>query len=628
MKSLRSFHLILAVALFALTSFALVRFESPAVLPVDETLAEAAQEPAPSRLSIIVPDRDSVTVSMGRHRIAANTEPGSRAFLNDDEVTVYPNGAFAGLVEVPTGHSTSEIRVILPEKDTLKKHLHFYRPEPVETLPRSPLAISRRMMLPDRTLSLDEGDELEIRFKGSPGARAFFSIEGVVEDEPMQELPPFRTGGIEGVYSGHYVVRDGDEARNVPVTFTLMDENHQITAQTGTTLSLIPGDYPKVAKIIGRRPYLNLEPTTDRLGGNPAGYLDKGVHLEITGRFDRFYRIRLSDERDAYIPRFFVEMLPDNTPPPRAESGTVSVIPGSGYDVVSVSLSQRLPYISTMTTTPNTIELDIFGADPGNGGIIHRPEAIGIRRVEREHVSNGHLRLVIHLEHDQHWGYHAGYGVGNSLHVRVSRPPRITSGTEPLNGVRIAVDAGHGGNNTGALGSSGAGEKDIVLDIANRVRSRLEEKGAGVYMTRDSDINISLTDRSEAIIDAGAHIMVSIHANSIGYATDPMAIHGTSIYYRHNGFRPLARIMHRHMLQLPLRDFGLFDNFHFTLNRLTEMPNVLIETAFISNPEDEIKLLDPDFREEIASRIVNALEEYIEEYADRTDPVKPDESPM
>lgn len=614
MSSVRSHYNILAVLLFALFSYALIYIHSPESLPGDSTEADAVNDA--SRLNVIVPASDTVTVEMGRHRVAANTLPGARAFLNDEEVHVYPNGAFAGLLDVSAGQSTSEIRVILPNGDTLRKTVAFHRPEPAETIPEEPLVISRDMMKPSQILELDEGDELEVRFKGSTGGQAYFNIEGVVEQKPMQELPRSQTGGIGGIYSGRYVVNAGDDVHNVAVEFTLENGQEQVTAETGAIVSLTSGAFPKVAETQGRRLYLNLEPETDRLGGNALEYLEEGIRLEVTGRRGRFYRVRLSERMDAYLSRYFAEILPGDIPRPRSQTGSISVNAFPDYDAVAVSLGTRLPYSTTMKTDPNLIEVDIFGAGAPDGTVFHDTLARGIRNVETEQVDEHHLRLRIHLDHDLHWGYHAEYGVGSSLLIKVRRPPRLTSLEHVLKNLVIAVDVGHGGSNTGGRGATGTNEKDIVLDIAERVRKQLEAEEARVIMTREGDRDVSMADRAEKIIASGAHVLVSIHANSISYATNPLAIHGTSNYYHHDGFRPFARTMHRHMLELPLQDFGLFGNFNFSLNALTELPNVLVETAFISHPEDEIKLLDPDFREQIAGQIIGALCEYFRKHGD------------
>ena len=73
--------------------------------------------------------------------------------------------------------------------------------------------------------------------------------------------------------------------------------------------------------------------------------------------------------------------------------------------------------------------------------------------------------------------------------------------------------------------------------------------------------------------------------------------------------------MYNKMRELGLDDYGLTGSFNFSLNAPTDFPNVLVETAFLSNPEEEIFLLDPYYQRRMAQQIVEGLEEYYSQYA-------------
>ena len=126
-----------------------------------------------------------------------------------------------------------------------------------------------------------------------------------------------------------------------------------------------------------------------------------------------------------------------------------------------------------------------------------------------------------------------------------------------------------------------------------------------------------MMDRTDKILNSGAQLFVSIHANSTSNSADPELSKGTSAYYRHIGFQSLANILYGKMLELGLDQFGVVGSFNFTLNAPTQPPNVLVETAFMSNPEDEMLLLDDNFRTRIAAQIAKGLEEFVVTYAER-----------
>jgi N-acetylmuramoyl-L-alanine amidase len=137
-------------------------------------------------------------------------------------------------------------------------------------------------------------------------------------------------------------------------------------------------------------------------------------------------------------------------------------------------------------------------------------------------------------------------------------------------------------------------------------------------MTRTDDTNVGMPDRTDVILQSGAHVLISIHGNAGGGTSDAEAVRGTSTYSRHLGYQPLANIMYDKMLELGLGQFGIVSSFNFSLNAPTQLPNVLVETAFLSNPEDEMKLLDDEFRRAIAGKVVAGLEQFVRTYANRS----------
>jgi N-acetylmuramoyl-L-alanine amidase len=206
------------------------------------------------------------------------------------------------------------------------------------------------------------------------------------------------------------------------------------------------------------------------------------------------------------------------------------------------------------------------------------------------------------------------------LRVRVRKPPKIADRTAPLKDLIIAVDAGHGGEASGAVGATGLQEKEVNLAIAFKLDTLLRVKGARVVLTRRDDSNISMPARTDTILNAGSQILVSIHCNAGGAMSNAEVVRGTSTYYRHLGYQSLADIMYTKMLELGLNQFGMVGSFNFSLNAPTQLPNVLVETAFLSNPEDEMKLMDDGFRRAIAEKVVAALEEFVRMYAGKVPP--------
>jgi N-acetylmuramoyl-L-alanine amidase len=530
---------------------------------------------------------------------------------------VYGSGAFVASVNLSVGSNPVSVVARAANGDSVVKNFIFVRPEPPKPLTHEPAVIDAQSIEPRQDLWLGKDDILEVKFRGSPGYKASFDIEDVESGIPMIELPATDSTTVSGIYIGRYKVKETDEAKNVPVRVRLKKSFWSSEkAFAGGKVSIVPQELPRVAVTTGRRPFLNAGLGEDRLGGAKLGYISTGVRVQIVGKAGRQYKVRLGDAMVGWLPEDFAQLLPVETPLPRSLVGSISTSGNENEDVVGVSLSQRLPYIADQIVDPPAIVVDIFGGTSNTNWITHHRSASGVKSVSWDQIGADHYRLTIALTNPQHWGYDVGYNdQGSSLRIRIRKPPRIADPANVLSGFTIAVDAGHGGDASGAVGPTGLEEKKVNLAIAMYLRSMLQERGVKVIMTRVDDTNVGMPERNETIISGGAQILVSIHCNAGGSGSSAETVKGTSTYYRHLGYQPLADIMYTKMLDLGLNQFGMVGSFNFSLNAPTQLPNVLVETAFMSNPEDEMKLLDDNFRKSVAEKVVAGLEEFVKLYA-------------
>lgn len=216
------------------------------------------------------------------------------------------------------------------------------------------------------------------------------------------------------------------------------------------------------------------------------------------------------------------------------------------------------------------------------------------------------MRVIIELKHQQHWGYSIFYTAKNRLIIRVKRPPEKLK----LKNLTIAIDAGHGGEETGAAGvTTNILEKDYTLLMAQELARELIKKKARVIMTRVQDTALSMYERITFLKQQRPDMLISVHLNSASRESAK----GTSTYYRYIGFRPLSQSILKRMLQLDLQEFGNVGSFNFSLNGPTDYPNCLVEVAFLSNKEDEKRILDPRFHKQVAKKIVAGIEDFLKE---------------
>ena len=194
--------------------------------------------------------------------------------------------------------------------------------------------------------------------------------------------------------------------------------------------------------------------------------------------------------------------------------------------------------------------------------------------------------------------------------LKVRKIPKLKS-EKPLKDIVIAIDAGHGGSEYGAIGCCGDKEKDINLAISKELQKELDKRGAKVVMTREDDINLSLIERIKTAKEKNAALLISIHANALPDGGNPATTRGTSVYYYHNQAKPLAEsILTSMTTQLGTQNDKVRQG-SLALVRPTSSVSVLIEVAYIINPDDYALLLDKNFQANCAKAIADGIENYI-----------------
>ena len=219
---------------------------------------------------------------------------------------------------------------------------------------------------------------------------------------------------------------------------------------------------------------------------------------------------------------------------------------------------------------------------------------------------------------------------------------------------RVVIDAGHGGEDTGAVSPYGLKEKHVVLDVAGKVKKMLESRGLEVVMTRSADVFIPLAERAKIANKQNADFFVSIHAN----ASLTRSLQGFEIYYlseatddaalaveraensvvrfeseRHESSKTLKTIYwdlresenRKESLRIAQQVMNAVagsvkvaaqrvKSANFYVLKWTECPAVLIETGYLTNKEDERRLRNPAYKQDLANAIVEGIWRYKSEY--------------
>ncbi|RHW37276.1 N-acetylmuramoyl-L-alanine amidase [Neobacillus notoginsengisoli] len=180
-----------------------------------------------------------------------------------------------------------------------------------------------------------------------------------------------------------------------------------------------------------------------------------------------------------------------------------------------------------------------------------------------------------------------------------------------LAGKRIILDPGHGGKDPGAIGPTGLREKVVVLDTALILKAELERAGAIVTMTRSTDVFLELAERTAISNSSDGDAFISLHTDAFNEKTNgTTSFYNTTVNFNGLASKELANAIQKNLIvSLGTYNRGVKEE-AFYVNRMNELPSILVEMAFISNPSEEALLKTTAFRQKAAIGIKNGLQEY------------------
>ena len=342
----------------------------------------------------------------------------------------------------------------------------------------------------------------------------------------------------------------------------------------------------------------------------------------------------------------------------KAEVKNINYWSSEGYTRVVVELSRSVEFISRRLSNPDRLYFDLKNTKITKEIKTKLSVGDGILKLVRAgQFDPGTVRIVLDLETMEDFSaYILDDPTKLVIDVNAKKKKQAVASRKIL-----VLDPGHGGHDPGAIGPGGLQEKDVVLDVALRVKEILsKEPGIEVILTRDKDVFIPLPERTLRALQANADLFVSIHAN----ASPNRAARGIETYLQNwtneeEAIRVAAREnylsvkrMKQQMAQYKNDDVGkmlsdLKRDFkrdesvalaHYVQNALLEdmvkvhkkvvnlgvkqamffvlmgasmPPSILAEISFISNPEEERFLSQESYRSTIAAAIASGIRTYL-----------------
>lgn len=530
--------------------------------------------------------------------------------INGIELKQYKTGIFFTTVKFNEGVNRVRATVITPDSLTASHEMEFFYEKRDLSRKALPLWIEERTVEPAADVELLQEDKVVISFRGSKGqdgtievtpgktevrcSRSDFSDYSLYRAElQLSKLQPGK------IYKLKLKLQAAPELNDRSILELPLKNTVRVTG---------PDDFPHL-KVKAENTRLVYNLGAPRLGGPIRSELGPGVVLKSNGKIGRNYRVRLSGTESGFISQDDVEVMPPETVSPSYYITSMSCGPGPGADIVSIPYTEPVPYEIVPEPDQNRIVITMFGVETANTWVSHRAGCKIIDKLTWEQTTPETYKIFVNLKSKDIWGYDLRRD-GSRLVMRVKYPPVYDLANEkPLTGLKIAVEAGHGGSGTGAIGLSGLVEKDINLDLSFMLGDLLKSMGAEVVQVRDTDRDMSLIEKRDKALNSGASMLISIHANAGG--TGYLSVGGTSTYWHNPFWAPLAETIYARLLETGLVEFGVVGSFNYTVTRMSQMPSVLVEQAFMTHAGDEEKLADPLFRKEMAQKICEGIMDYL-----------------
>ncbi|MDJ0508235.1 MAG: N-acetylmuramoyl-L-alanine amidase [Crocosphaera sp.] len=352
--------------------------------------------------------------------------------------------------------------------------------------------------------------------------------------------------------------------------------NNQTISQSGQgTINILNPNQLKVVEITANAGVARTGPSTNYSRLTP---LPKGTIASVIGQEGEWLHL----DYGAWIKENETKRLPNLS---SAKALIRSVKLEKNTEETKAIFPLTLPVPVTVHQDNNKFTLTLHNTTAQTDTIRLEYEPL-IKSFSWQQISPDKIEYYFELTSEQQWGYDLKYE-GTNLILTLRHPPEISSqSNQPLQGVKILLDPGHGGDELGARGPNGYPEKSVNLVISKLLKQELLQRGATVYMTRESDKDVSLRDRMKMIDTIKPAIALSIHYNALPDNGDAINTAGIGMFWYHPQAEQLSKFLHDYLVQKANRpSYGVFWN-NLALTRPHTSPSVLLELGFMINPTE------------------------------------------
>ncbi|MEA5513911.1 N-acetylmuramoyl-L-alanine amidase [Nodularia sp. UHCC 0506] len=381
--------------------------------------------------------------------------------------------------------------------------------------------------------------------------------------------------------------------------FQLTFKGETITQPGTGNIQILSPAKLQVAEVVADAGVARTGPSTDYSRLTP---LPQGTRASITGSEGEWLRL----DYGGWINSKETRVLPGAIPPR-------TVIRSVGYrrlpSVTEIVFPLQVPVPVSVQQNDDNFTLTLYNTTAQTDTIRLDDDPL-IYRLDWQQLIPGQAQYTFNLKKAQQWGYKLKYD-NTTLVLTLRHPPTMKGERrKPLSGIKILLDPGHGGKESGAVGPTGYPEKAVNLVVSKLFRDQLLKRGATVVMTRDTDIEVSLSDRMAMIDREAPAIALSIHYNALPDSGDAENTKGIGTFWYHPQAHSLAIFMQKYLVnKLNRPDYGVFWN-NLALTRPSAAPSVLLELGFMINPQEFEWLTNSSEQKKLAKVLAEGVVEW------------------
>ncbi|MBE9232098.1 N-acetylmuramoyl-L-alanine amidase [Cuspidothrix issatschenkoi LEGE 03284] len=376
--------------------------------------------------------------------------------------------------------------------------------------------------------------------------------------------------------------------------------NDQTITQTGLgKIAILSSAQLPVAEIASEMGVTRTGPSTDYSRLTP---LPKGTMATVTGKEGEWLRL----DYGAWI----------NSKETKIISGAVApqtVIRSVGYrqltNATEIRFPLEIPVPVSVEQGNNSFSVTLYNTIAQTDTIRLDDNPL-ISRLDWQQISPKQIKYTFNLKKPQQWGYKLKYDQTTLVLTLRHSPNPEHRKRLPLSGIKILLDPGHGGKESGASGPTGYLEKDVNLIVSKLLRDELVKRGAKVVMTREDDRDVSLVERQVIINKEEPAIALSIHYNSLPDDGDAENTKGFGSFWYHPQSHSLAVFLHNYVVKnLGKPSYGVFWN-NLALTRPHIAPAVLLELGFMSSPNEFEEIVNPQAQKKMANTLADGITQW------------------